>query len=86
MLSDGGLEGAAEFDEGQWRLALRRTIAASDDARLGFEEGVAIPMAFFAWDGSSGESGKRGAVSTWYFPLFSNLSTARRWAWAKSST
>lgn len=67
VLAAGGLEGAAEFDEGQWRLALRRTIAASDDARLGFEQGVAIPMALFAWDGSSGEEGKRGAVSTWYY-------------------
>lgn len=67
VLAGGGLEGAAVFDEGQWRLALRRTIAASDEARLGFEEGVAIPMAFFAWDGSSGEAGKRGAVSTWYY-------------------
>ncbi|HYS59339.1 MAG TPA: hypothetical protein VEM27_02020, partial [Gemmatimonadales bacterium] len=25
------------------------------------------PMAFFAWDGSSGEHGSRMAVSTWYF-------------------
>ena len=66
-LAGGSLEGAAQFDEGQWRLALRRTIAASDEARLGFQQGVAIPMAFFAWDGSSGEDGKRGAVSTWYY-------------------
>jgi len=29
--------------------------------------GRAIPMAFFAWDGSSGEHGSRMAVSTWYF-------------------
>src|SRR2546426_5563311 len=31
------------------------------------EAGRAIPMAFFAWDGSSGEHGSRMAVSTWYF-------------------
>src|SRR5204862_33541 len=31
------------------------------------EPGRAIPMAFFAWDGSSGEHGSRMAVSTWYF-------------------
>lgn len=66
-LTGGGLEGTAEFDAGQWRLAFRRSIAAADESRLGFEEGIAIPMAFYAWDGSSGEEGKRGAVSTWYY-------------------
>lgn len=35
--------------------------------RLQFETGRAIPIAFFAWDGSNGEEGRRGAVSSWYF-------------------
>ena len=29
--------------------------------------GEPIPMAFFAQDGSSGEVGARGAVSSWYY-------------------
>jgi DMSO reductase family type II enzyme heme b subunit len=66
-LQDGGLAGAAEFESGRWALVLRRGIDAADEARLGFVEGVPIPMAFFAWDGSSGEAGTRGAVSTWYY-------------------
>jgi hypothetical protein len=31
-----------------------------------FNAGHAIPMAFYAADGSSGEDEVRGAVSTWY--------------------
>src|SRR5207249_3391562 len=43
-------------------------LATPDTANeLQFEPGRAIPVAFFAWDGSSGEHGTRLAVSTWYF-------------------
>ena len=27
----------------------------------------ASPIAFYAWDGSNGESGTRGAVGSWYY-------------------
>lgn len=26
-----------------------------------------MPIAFFAWDGSNGEAGTRGSISSWYF-------------------
>lgn len=56
------------FEDGRWRLLMRRPLAAGDvPDRLEFETGKAIPMAFFVWDGSSGESGSRGSISTWYF-------------------
>src|SRR3989441_3828575 len=35
--------------------------------RSQFEAGRAIPVAFFAWDGSNGEHDTRMAVSAWYF-------------------
>src|SRR2546429_9922373 len=45
-----------------------RSLATPDTANeLQFAAGRAIPVAFFAWDGSSGEHGNRLAVSTWYF-------------------
>jgi hypothetical protein len=45
-----------------------RLLATTDDSKqLQFRTGRAIPVAFFAWDGSNGESGARMAVSTWYF-------------------
>lgn len=53
---------------GEWRLVLSRALATADTANeLQFRTGRAIPVAFFAQDGSNGESGSRMAVSTWYF-------------------
>jgi mono/diheme cytochrome c family protein len=58
----------ASYADGQWQLVLRRTLAAQDTARrTTFRTAEALPIAFFAWDGSNGESGTRGAVSSWYF-------------------
>jgi mono/diheme cytochrome c family protein len=64
-----GAPGAqAVYDHGEWRLVLTRALATPDTANeVPFEAGRAIPVAFFAWDGSSGEHGSRMAVSTWYF-------------------
>lgn len=59
--------GSAAFDRGQWRLMVRRPLATGDDQRLDLPTGTAIPVAFFAQDGSSGETGHRGSVSAWYF-------------------
>ncbi len=58
----------AVYDHGQWRLTFTRALASADTAsQLPFRTGRAIPVAFFAWDGSNGEHGTRMAISTWYF-------------------
>lgn len=58
----------AAFEDGAWRLYLRRGLDASDpEQRLALPQGQAIPIAFFAQDGSSGESHHRGAISSWYY-------------------
>jgi len=64
----GAPAGEAIYEHGEWRLVLTRALATPDTANeVQLEAGRAIPMAFFAWDGSSGEHGSRMAVSTWYF-------------------
>jgi DMSO reductase family type II enzyme heme b subunit len=64
----GGLASQAVYDHGQWRVVLTRALATKDSANeFQFPVGQAIPVAFFAWDGSNGERGARMAVSTWYF-------------------
>ena len=64
----GAVTAEAVFDQGEWRLMLRRTMDAQGlTDRLGFEAGRAIPMALFAWDGSNGETGTQGAIGSWYF-------------------
>jgi mono/diheme cytochrome c family protein len=56
------------YDDGEWRLMLRRPLDAGGiEGRLAFEAGRAIPMAVFAWDGSNGETDTRGSIGSWYF-------------------
>jgi mono/diheme cytochrome c family protein len=66
-LGSGGLTGQADYEAGQWRLTTSRALLAPDGSALSFREGVAIPIAFFAWDGSSAEDVRRGSVSGWYY-------------------
>ncbi len=68
----------AVYDQGEWRLVLSRALATTDTAnQLVFRTGRAIPVAFFAQDGSNGESGSRMAVSTWYFLALDQPTPAR---------
>ena len=63
-----GIPTQAVYDHGQWRVVFTRALASADTAsQLPFRSGRAIPVAFFAWDGSNGEHGTRMAISTWYF-------------------
>ncbi len=65
---EGGPAAADTFDQGEYRLFVRRALDAGGvENRLPFETGKAIPIALFAWDGSNGEAGTRGSISTWYF-------------------
>lgn len=67
-VQSGAVTAEAVFDQGEWRLMLRRTMDADGVTdRLAFEPGRAIPMALFAWDGSNGETGTQGAIGSWYF-------------------
>jgi len=67
-LSGGEPAAQAVYDHGQWRVVFTRALASTDTAsQLPFRTGRAIPVAFFASDGSNGEHGSRMAVSTWYF-------------------
>jgi len=67
-VSNGGVGAHAAYDHGQWRVVFTRALASPDTAsQLPFRTGRAIPVAFFAWDGSNGEHGTRMAISTWYF-------------------
>ena len=63
-----GVGAQSIYNHGQWRVVFSRALASPDTAsQLPFRTGRAIPVAFFAWDGSNGEHGTRMAISTWYF-------------------
>jgi mono/diheme cytochrome c family protein len=62
-----GWSHTARFENGQWQLQLVRPLESADStAAPTFAPGQAIPIAFFAADGSNGEGEVRGSVSAWY--------------------
>ena len=66
-LPNGRVTQSARFVDGQWQVVFTRPLDSSDTAAVPrFSAGHAIPIAFYAADGSSGEDEVRGAVSTWY--------------------
>lgn len=61
------LTSAAVWDGGEWRLHLERSLVTADSANeIQFRPGDAVPIAFFAQDGSNGEAGRMMSVSSWY--------------------
>ena len=60
------VQSAARYEDGQWRLVLRRGLKATDAARLQFPVKGLIPFAIQAWDGGAGEEGLLSSFSTWY--------------------
>jgi DMSO reductase family type II enzyme heme b subunit len=54
------------YENGQYRLWVKRSLGTDDKKDLQFEPGVFIPIAFSAWDGSNGDVKTKRAISTWY--------------------
>ncbi|MEN8375184.1 MAG: c-type cytochrome [Gemmatimonadota bacterium] len=81
-LGAGDVSAQAEFDDGEWRLVMRRTLdAGDDDRRLSFVTGEAIPVAFRVWDGNNGEAGTRGSISSWYYVHLTEPTPASTYAY-----
>lgn len=66
---DSGLQSAANWKDGQWRVVMQRKLKTEDAADLQFETGRYIPIAFANWDGVNGEQGARHSLSSWYWLL-----------------
>ena len=66
----------ASYADGEWQIMFTRPLVTEDEGDLDFVTGEAIPVAFFAWDGDNGESGTRGAVSSWYFLFLEDATPA----------
>ncbi len=61
------VEAKAVYEDGQYQLILKRSLATGDTEQdIVFIPGQFIPITFFAWDGSHGETGSKMGVSTWY--------------------
>ncbi len=63
------VSGRGEYQDGEYRVVLRRGLAASQDDEVAFSPGEMIPIAWNVWDGDRAEEGKRRAISRWYYLL-----------------
>jgi len=77
------LEGRAVFEDGEWRLVLRRRLATADkESDTQFEPGAFVPFAIQAWDGGNGEEGLLCAMSSWYYVVLEGQTDRAGYVWA----
>ncbi len=57
----------ALWEEGRWRVVMKRPRLTEDNNDVQFIEGRFIPVAVNAWDGSNGEHGLIMSLSSWYY-------------------
>lgn len=63
---EGALGATSSYADGRWTVTMWRALGEERPGAPAFDVGEAIPIAFFAWDGSSAETAERGSVSGWY--------------------
>jgi DMSO reductase family type II enzyme heme b subunit len=66
-LEGGEATGKAVFENGRYRLVMKRPLLSKDDNRIGFQPTVFTPIAFQAWDGGAGETGPKMSLTSWYY-------------------
>ncbi|MBI2559695.1 MAG: c-type cytochrome [Planctomycetes bacterium] len=59
------------YDDGRWRVVIKRPLVTTDNKDVQFMQGKLIPIAFSVWDGSNGEVGNRMSISSWYYLILS---------------
>jgi len=57
----------AVWEQGRWRVLMKRPRLTEDNNDVQFPLGKFIPMAVNAWDGSNGEHGLIMSLSSWYY-------------------
>jgi len=70
--------GKAVYDNGQYRLVIKRALAGKDENRTTFKPAVFTPVAFQAWDGGAGEGGAKVSLTSWYYLRLEEPQSNRR--------
>ncbi|MBT4520481.1 MAG: c-type cytochrome [Halieaceae bacterium] len=66
------------YNNGTWRVVFTRPLVTTEtDKDIQFQEGVFIPIAFAAWDGSASEAGSQHTMTTWYWLSLQSSSGSR---------
>ncbi|MFQ5925549.1 MAG: ethylbenzene dehydrogenase-related protein [Dehalococcoidia bacterium] len=63
------LIGQGVWNEGTWKVILKRTLDTGDAQDIRLEIGQLTPVAFQVWDGSNGERNLMMSISSWHFLL-----------------
>jgi DMSO reductase family type II enzyme heme b subunit len=74
----GEATGKAVFVDGQYRLVIKRPLAAKGEGRPTFQPAVFTPVAFQAWDGGAGETGPKMSLTSWYYLRLEEPQSNRR--------
>lgn len=65
----GALVAQGGYQDGQYRIILRRPLKTGNEDEVQFEPGKFVPIAFHLWDGDQDEEGLKMSISTWYYLL-----------------
>ena len=69
------------YEEGRYRLWVKRALKTDDKNDLQFAPGIFIPIAFSAWDGANGDVKTKRAISTWYTFVLDPVPSSRRFVY-----
>ena len=62
--------GEGYYKNGQYRVVMKRALQTGEKEKdIQFEIGKFYPIAFYAWDGTNGETGTKRSITPWYFVL-----------------
>jgi len=78
VLSGSEVTGKGVFQNGQYRVVIKRPLTSKDAARISFQPGVFTPVAFQAWDGGAGETGPKMSLTSWYYLRLEEPQSNRR--------
>jgi DMSO reductase family type II enzyme heme b subunit len=78
LLQGSEATGKAVFAHGQYRLVIKRPLAAKGDGRTTFRPALFTPVAFQAWDGGAGETGAKMSLTSWYYLRLEEPQSNRR--------
>jgi DMSO reductase family type II enzyme heme b subunit len=66
-LDGGEVVSQTTYQNGQYRVVIKRPLAGKGDERPTFQPTAFVPVAFHAWDGGAGESGTKMSLTSWYY-------------------
>ncbi|MFQ5545492.1 MAG: ethylbenzene dehydrogenase-related protein, partial [Acidiferrobacterales bacterium] len=78
--SNSDLVARGKWEDGRWRVLLKRPRNSNGSPDLVFRRGQFIPVSFANWDGNNGEVGSRHTLTTWFWlllPLDTNYIVVR---------